>query len=412
MPVLELTLNAQKVSVDYEHGASLLEMLRESCGLTAAKDGCSPQGFCGCCTVLVDGKPALACLTKAERVAGREVTTLEGLPERQRRTLAQAFVREGAVQCGFCTPGITVRAASLLEKGQADDPDRVRRALRGHLCRCTGYQRIVDAIVTAGEAWSAGSEVASGPPRRGSFWPPGGQATADAMRPNGVGDPVERLGGVSQVLGEKPFVADLKVEDMLHAALVLSDHPRAVVQSIDVGGAESSHGVERILLADDIPGERFIGLIEHDWPVLVAVGETTRYVGDVLAVVVADSQLHARLAADKVSVEYDVLEPVTDPFEAQKAGAPKVHDSDNLLEVCAYRRGDVDAALAEAEHVIEERFETQRIEHAFLEPEACLVIPQHGGLKVYSQGQGVHDDRRQIAAILGLDETDIEVELV
>jgi xanthine dehydrogenase molybdenum-binding subunit len=392
MPIVSFHLNGTGVSVDYDDGMHLLEVLRESCGITTVKDGCAPEGVCGCCTVLLDGRPALACLLSPAQVDGRTVTTLEGLPEAQRRVLGRAFVREGAVQCGFCTPGIVTRSAHLLDKGLTADRERVQRALAGHLCRCTGWTRIVDAIQAAGETCA---------PR-----------PADSAGHAGIGAPSPRYRGLEQALGDKPYVADLRLEGMLHAAVVLSAHPRATVLRIDTAPAERMRGVVRVLTATDIPGQRHVGLIEPDWPVMVAVGETTRCVGDVLAVVVADQQHRARRAALEVAVEYQVLEPVTDPQTALDESAPSIHDRGNLLERCSYARGDVDSALAGSAHVVEQRFTTQRIEHAFLEPEACLAVPTDQGLTVYSQGQGVHDDQRQIASVLGMELDTVLVELV
>lgn len=417
MPELQFELNGFATELSFDEGMNFLEVLRESCGVTSAKDGCAPQGFCGCCTVLVDGRPALACLMNPAKISGKAVTTLEGLPESMRQTLAQAFVREGAVQCGFCTPGIAVRASSLLERQQATDPDRIKKALRGHLCRCTGYHRIVDAVQTAGEAWESGTAVEPGPPRRphhfgedlGLSRDPEAEA---AVRINGVGHPATRLKGTEQVLGEKDFVADISVPDMLHGALVLSQHPRAIVRTIDCSAALRAAGIVRIVTAADVPGERFVGLINKDWPIVVAEGETTRCVGDVLAIVIADTRHRARSAADRVNIQYDVLEPVTSPEMALAPGAVAVHPEGNLLDVCAFSRGGVDEALASSAHVLEETFTTQRIEHAFLEPESALAIPSENGLRILSQGQGVHDDRHQIAAILGLKEEQVEVELV
>ncbi|MEN8163531.1 MAG: selenium-dependent xanthine dehydrogenase [Acidobacteriota bacterium] len=417
MPELLFELNGLATEVSYDEGMNLLEVLREGCGVTSAKDGCAPQGFCGCCTVLVDGRPALACLTDPARINGKAVTTLEGLPENMRQTLAQAFVREGAVQCGFCTPGIAIRASSLLERHQATDPARVKKALRGHLCRCTGYHRIVDAVQTAGEAWEKGTTVEPGPPRRhhhfgedfGLSRSPEAEA---AVRTDGVGHPTPRLKGTDQVLGRKDFVADLSVPGLLHGALVLSQHPRAVVRSIDCEEAQNQAGVARVITATDVPGERTVGLISKDWPIAIAEGETTRCVGDVLAIVVADTRHRARAAADRVKIQYEVLEPLTSPEMALAPGASEVHEGGNLLDVCAFSRGDVEAALAASAHVLEETFTTQRIEHAFLEPESALAIPSGDGIRILSQGQGVHEDRRQIAAILGLEEEQVEVELV
>jgi len=390
MPTVIFTLNGHQVSTDYEDGQHFLDVLRENLGITTVKDGCSPQGVCGCCTVLLDDRPALACLLDPARVAGREVTTLEGIPEHQRQLLAEAFVQSGAVQCGFCTPGIAMRAAHLLNRGLATDRGRVKNALAGHLCRCTGYHRIVDAIELAGT---------------------GAKPIARSID-HGVGDASPRYRGHDQVLGTKDFVADMAVDGMLHGALVLSRHPRARVLSIDTNRAETARGVVRVITADHSPGSRRHGLIVKDWPLLVAVGEETRYIGDVLAVVVADTQYHARLAAAKVVVRYEVLEPVTDPASALDPASPQIHDAGNLLEVCAFGRGDVEQALANSAHTVEAEFRTQRIEHAFLEPESCLAIPDEGRLTIYSQGQGVHDDQRQIAAILGIDVDRVAVELV
>ena len=413
MPKVTFRLNGQETTARYEEGMHFLEVLREECGVTSPKDGCSPQGVCGCCTVLVDGHPALACLKKPHEMAGRDVVTLEGIPEAQREVLARAFVQEGAVQCGYCTPGIVVRAASLLNRGRAGDREAVARALSGHLCRCTGYQRIFDAIRTAGEAWANGGAFAANAPRRADFFGESyGLRRASVGSDHGVGASAPRYRGLDETLGAKPYVADLRTPAMLHGAVVLAAHPRARMLAIHAGPALAMPGVVRVLTAADVPGDRFVGLVVRDWPVFVAVGETTRCVGDVLALVVADSQFRARAAAGAISVEYEVLEPVTSPEAALAPGAPAIHPSGNLLKVTAFARGDTDAALAASAHVVHQTFTTQRVEHAFLEPEACLVVPQGDGLKVFSQGQGVHDDQLQIAAVLGVTREKVDVELV
>jgi xanthine dehydrogenase molybdenum-binding subunit len=394
LPIVEFKLNGRPVSASCEEGMHLLELLRETFGIHTAKDGCAPEGYCGCCTVLLDGNPVPACSKRPAQFAGREVVTLDGIPEAERRTLAEAFVREGAVQCGFCTPGIMVRAISLVRSGRAAKKEAIQASLSPHLCRCTGYSRIVNAIrsvATATEGAPAAAAAGSGP---------------------GVGESAAHYEGIELALGRKPFVGDMTLPGMLHGAVVLSKHPRARVKAIDVSAARSAPGVVRVVTAADVPGERFVGLIVRDWPVFVAPGETTRCVGDVLALVVADTQARARRGADLVEVDYEVLVPVTDPFEALSPEAPAIHPRGNLLELCAFARGDVDAALAASAHVEHEVFRTQRIEHAFLEPEACLALPQGSGVKVYSQGQGVHDDQLQVAALLGVPREAVEVELV
>jgi selenium-dependent xanthine dehydrogenase len=423
MPKLNFTLNGKPASVPYEPGMHLLGVLREECGIVSAKDGCAPEGTCGCCLVLIDGRPALSCLRKPEQMEGHEVTTLEGVPEDMRRVLGEAFVLEGGVQCGFCIPGIVVRACSLLENGQACNREAVTKALDGHLCRCTGYARIIDAIQTAGEAWNDHKEMPRTEPRRHFYF---GEEFGLQRNPAfakgsgkkyGVGTSASRYRGIEQTLGDRPFVDDMRVPDMLHGAMVLSPHPRAKVLAIHTSAAQAMPGVVRIFTAADAIGERGTGMNYSDLPIFVAVGETTCCVGDFLAMVVADTQFHARQAADKVKVDYEVLPPVTDPFEALKPGAPQVHPEGNMyvhgniIDTTAFSRGDVEAAFATAAHVIEATFTTQPIDIAFLEPEACLALPQGKGVKVHAQSQGSSFDQKQIASVLNLPLEEVEIAL-
>ena len=411
MPEITFTLNGQEATVPYEEGMHFLELLREECGITSAKDGCAPQGYCGCCKIMVDGRPTLSCLRKPEQMEGRDVVTLEGVPEEKIRILSEAFVQDGGVQCGFCTPGIVMRAASLLD-GEPNK-DKIAKGLAGHLCRCTGYTRIVDAVQSAAEAWQSGQPVVHKPRRPDFFGERHGLSrTSENGKRHGVGGSSPRYRGHEHAVGHKPYVADMTVEGMLHAAVVLAEHPRAKVLAIDDAPALAMPGAIRVLTAEDVPGERHVGLIRQDWPIFVARGELTRCVGDVIALVVADSHFHARKAAEAVTVTYEVLEPVSDPVAALATDAPQVHTTGNLLDVCAFSRGDVESALAAAEHVIDETYSTQRIEHAFLEPEACLAAPSDDGLTIYSQTQGVHDDQNQIAPVLGLAPDQIHVELI
>ena len=422
MPEITLTLNGNPTTVSYEPGMDFLEVLRAQCGVVSTKNGCAPEGACGCCAVLVDGQPVLACLRKPEHMAGRDVVTLEGVPEEMRRVLSEAFLLEGAVQCGFCIPGIVIRAAGLLEHGRTHDREAVAKSLDAHLCRCTGYARIIDAIQTAGEAWNDHKQLPSDQPRRHSYF---GEeygltrnpALQNGKRAHGIGTSPSRYLGIEQALGEKPFVDDMRVPGMLHGAVLMSPHPRAKVLAIDTSGAQAMQGVERIFTAPDVPGQRGTGLAIPDLPIFVAVGETTCCVGDILALVVADTAFHARRAADKIKVDYEVYEPVTDPFAAMAQDAPQVHAPGNLhvhpnlLDTTAFSRGDVDAALAASAHVIEQTFRTQPVDPAFLEPEACLAIPQGSGLKIFSQSQGSTFDLAQIARTLNLPAEEVEIAL-
>jgi len=435
MPETTFTLNGNPTTVSFEPGMDFLEVLREGCGVVSAKNGCAPEGACGCCAVLVDGQPVLACLRKPEHMQGRDVVTLEGVPEDMRRVLGEAFLLEGAVQCGFCIPGIVIRASGLLRYGHTHDREAVAKALDSHLCRCTGYARIIDAIQTAGEAWDAiqtageawcaqteqdNKQLPGKEPRRHSYFGEDfglTRTTKNGHKGHGIGQSPSRYLGLEQALGEKPFVDDMRVPGMLHAAPLLSPDPRAKVLAIDTSAARAMTGVERIFTAPDVPGQRGTGLTIPDLPIFVAVGETTCCVGDILALVVADTAFHARQAADKIQVEYEVLQPVTDPFAAMAPDSPQVHAPGNLhvhpnlLDVTAFSRGDVDAALAASTHVIKQTFRTQPVEPAFLEPEACLAIPQGKGVKVFSQSQGSIFDQSQISRSLNIPPEEVEIAL-
>jgi xanthine dehydrogenase molybdenum-binding subunit len=430
MPQIRFKLNGAETTAAYEPGMHLLEVLREECGIVSAKNGCAPEGACGCCLVLIDGTPALSCLRRPEQTEGREIVTLEGLPEDVRKQMSDAFVLEGGVQCGFCIPGIVVRASTLVQQGKAADRAAIAKALDGHLCRCTGYGRILDAIQTAGEAAAREDGLTRSEPRRHLYFGEQFGLTRNPAFSNGhgngdgtgqgIGHSLARLGGAEQTLGDKHFVDDLRVPEMLHGAMVLTEHPRARILKIHLDEALAMPGVVRVFTAADVPGFRGQGLNDADQPIFVAEGELTCCVADFLAMVVADTQFHARQAAAKVRIDYEVLEPLTDPFEALKAGAPLVHPEgtfaprpSNILQpTTAFSRGDVDAALAQAAHVIEATFDTQPIDIAFLEPEACLVIPQGDGVRVITDSQGSVYDHQQIAKILNLDPKDVEITLL
>ena len=426
MPSVKFDLNGKPVVADYEPGMHFLEVLREELGVVSAKDGCAPEGTCGCCVVLIDGTPAMACLRKPEQMNGRDVVTVEGLPEEKRRVISEAFLLEGGVQCGFCIPGIIVRAASLIDRGQTGDRALVAKALDGHLCRCTGYGRILDSIQTAGEACGNGGKLPSEPRRHSYFGEEFGYRRNPAFANNGkkngdgVGRSIPRQKGLEQSLGEVPFVDDMRVPGMLHGAMVLAEHPRAKVLKIHAEAALAMPGVVRVFTAADVPGNRGTGLNDPDQPVFVAEGELTCCVADFLAMVVADTSFHARQAATSVTVEYEVLEPLTDVFKALEPGAPLVHSNEtfaprasNVLQpTTAFSRGDVDEALAKSAHVLEATFDTQPIDIAFLEPESCLAVPlPNGGVKVHTQSQGSVYDHAQIARILKLDPSHVEIAL-
>ena len=393
MATMEFILNGWPVSVEVRDGANLLEVLREQCGLTSMKDGCAPEGSCGACTVMIDGKAVVSCAQPAVRVVGKEITTLEGLPADQHELWAGCFVAAGASQCGFCSPGVVMKAEALLHRNPYPTREEIAHAIAGNFCRCTGYVKIMDAI-----------ELAARTKR--------GEPAPEVDRSGRIGARTGRYLSRELALGLTHFVNDMRLPGMLHGAIRWSDHPRARALRIDTSKARAHPGVVAVATWRDVPGDRSQGLIIDDWRQFVAEGETTNYVGDILAAVAATSRAAAREAASIIEVEYDALEPLTDPFEAMAIGAPEIHEGGNVLSVSSVKRGDLDAVLASAAHVATETFQTQFVEHAFLEPESALAVPEEGGLHVYSQGQGVWEDRRQIASLLALPETQVRVSQV
>ncbi len=395
METIEFVLNGNEERVSVRPDESLLEVLRNRCGILSTKDSCQPQGQCGSCLALVDGQPKTTCAVPAIKVGGKTVLTLEGLSDEERELIARSFVAATGIQCGFCTPGFALRAKWLLDKNPNPTREEIAKAIDGHLCRCTGYVKIIDAI-----------EIMAAAKRQG-YKP---EPSTDGK----VGGRLARYQGMELALGVRPYVDDLQRPDMLHGAVVLSPHARAKVLRIDTSSAKAHPGVEAVVTAEDVPGERWYGLIQNDWPGFVAVGEEVRCVGDILAAVAAKDEATAREAAGLIEVEFELLEPVLEPEAALVDDAPRVNPHHaNLLSRTLIRRGNLDEGFASSAHVVSGTWTTQRIEHLFLEPESALAEPLgEDRLKLYTQGQGIFDDRRQVARFLNVSEEDIEVELV
>ena len=390
--MVQFVANGVPVSVRSNH-PHLLSALREELNITSPKDGCSPSGQCGCCTVFVNGKAVVSCQTSLEKVAGGEVTTLEGIDESERRKYSDAFAACGGLQCGFCIPGIVVRAkAQVDKKGAGLKREDMARHLGAHLCRCTGYVKVLDAI----------EMVALG-------------QTPVLPKVGGIGSRSVKYEAHELALGDRGYVDDIRIDGMLHASLHFTAHARAKVLAIDSSKALALDGVSAVFTAADVPGELMVGIIYKDWPVMIPIGGFTSYAGDVLAVVVARDRITARAAAELIDVQYEVLKPITDPRSAITSNEVAVwKTTSNVLSTSTYKRGNVDAAFANCAHIVEQDFSTQRIEHAFLEPESTLAVPSQDGtrLHVYSGGQGIWDDRNDIANLLGLSNDQVTVELV
>ncbi|MFH2128750.1 MAG: selenium-dependent xanthine dehydrogenase [bacterium] len=391
---MEFTLNGKTIGFDGDSQLSLLSFLREQQHLTSVKDGCSGQGACGACLVEMNGKAVLACRTLMETVAGASIVTIEGFPPRLRETLARAFVEKGAVQCGFCTPGFLSRTRILLQSNPDPTRQEIIKALAPHMCRCTGYVKIIDAILLAALALRENREIElpdTGP----------------------LGESLPKYDAYRKAIGQSDFVADIRRKDMVHGALVFSAHARATVRRIDTAAAEALPGVLRVFTSRDIPGARITGHIKDDWPLMIEEGETTRTIGDVLAGIVAETEAIARKAAELVSIDYEVLEPLTDMLVAENSPI-RVHEQGNLLCKIHLQHGEaISTALAASAHVVTATYETQRVEHGFLETEAAIAEPwEDDGIRIFVQSQGIYEDCRCIASILNLPREKVDVTLI
>jgi len=395
--MIRFKLNNRLIKLKVADDLTLLDYLRLNEGITSVKNGCSGQSACGACLVEINGKPKLSCITPVKSLHDAEVITMEGIPENIREILAKAFIDKGAVQCGFCTPGFIMRAKVLFNENPTPSRKEIINALSLNLCRCTGYVKIIDAIEQASKSLKEAKQ------------------TDYSEHTGKIGTSLPKYQAFQTAIGQRLFTSDMRFEGMLYAALKFSDHPKAKLISIDCCDAEKLKGVVKVFKATDIPGSKKTGLIYEDWHLMIGEGEITHYIGDVIAAVVATSEKAARKAVKMIKVIYDILPVVTDVFEALKEKTPRVHpDKPNLLDSCIIKRGkDAKKMLKESAYTTRGRYQTQRVEHAFLETEACVAIPlENGILQIYSQGQGIYEDRRQIAKILGIAEDRIAVTLV
>ena len=384
----EFILNGKKQTVD--ENKKLLNYLREDCNITSVKNGCS-EGACGTCMILVDGKTVKACIMTTEKVNGKEITTIDGFTERERDVFAYAFTEAGAVQCGFCIPGMVISAKGLFNRTLEPTSEEVKKALIGNICRCTGYVKIEKAIMMAAEIFREEKEVP--------------KVSCKGL----IGEPMGRIDANDKTLGIAEYADDIRMENMIHGVALRSKYPRAKVLSIDISEAEKLEGVVKIVLAEDIPGKRYLGHIQKDTPALIAVGEETRYLGDALALIAAETEVIAKKAMNLIKAEYEELKPLSSPREALEEGAPLIHSTGNLLSHEHLIRGNADEAIKNSKHVVTNRYTVPFTEHAYLEPECAVAIPEEDGVVVYTGTQSIYDDLREISSLLGLEHDKVRV---
>jgi selenium-dependent xanthine dehydrogenase len=394
MATIHITVNQKSYALEAVPGETLSTLIRNRLHLTGTKIGCG-EAECGACTVLVDGEPVISCVYPSERADGREVITIEGLAERVQEQirlhpLQDAFIKHGAVQCGFCIPGQIMTAYAFLKQNPDPTQEEIQFALKDTLCRCAGYPSIMNAILAAAEA------LRTGEPVKKPF------ITESIHRHETVGRVSERPDAVEKVTGEALFTDDLEFEGMLFASVRRAMVPHAILKRLDISQAKQVPGVKAILTSSDIPAEHTHGLVVFDWPVMVGVGERIRYVGDALAIVAAETQDAAEEAARMIEAEI-VLQPViTNPVDARREDSPRLHENGNLLKHIKVRKGDIEQGFNESEIVLEHTFHTQITDHAFLEPECSVAVPQKDGrMTIYVGSQIPYQDRDQVARVMG-----------
>ena len=370
---------------DYEsaHDKKLLSFLREDLGLTAAKDGCS-EGVCGTCTVLVDGKKVKACVMPLSRLAGKKVLTVEGIEADEMAVYEHCFAEAGAVQCGFCIPGMILSAKSLLDVNLNPTRQDVKQAIRGNLCRCTGYQKIEDAILMAA-AYFREKKAIPEPPKTLH-----------------MDEHAKRIDAAEKVNGTGLYADDLRFPGMLYAKMVFSKYPRARIDRIDVSKALQHPDCVEILTKEDVPCNK-IGHIKQDWDVMMGVGDVTRYMGNVLAVVATNQPDKLDEIAALVEVDYTPLEPLTNPFDALRGDAPLIHEDGNVMSRANLVRGNADEAIKNSKFVVTRKYKTSWQEHGFMEPECAVALPEgEDGLLIYTTSQSIYDVQRECSKMLGL----------
>ena len=390
----KLWINGREVAVDPDR--KLIDILRRDLRLKSVKDGCS-EGACGTCTVIIDGKATKACVQKAGRLEGKHIVTVEGLSQREKDVFVYAFGEAGAVQCGFCIPGMVMCGKALIDTNPKPTRLEITAAIRNNICRCTGYKKIIDAIALAAELLQDDAPI----PVVGGY--------------RGVGDPCQRVNVKTKVLGTGKYTDDLDdvdLPDMCYGSAIRSAYPRAVVKAIHTERAKALPGVVCVLTADDIPGSVKVGHLKVDWDTLIPVGTATHYLGDAIVMVAAETPEILAEAKKLVEIEYEELPPLTCAEEALAEDAPLVHPSagTNILAHEHLVRGDADAVIAASKYKVTHHFETPWTEHAFLEPECAVAMPFDDGVFVYSSDQGIYDTRRETALMLGLPEEKISVE--
>lgn len=388
-------VNVNDKDYECETDMALIDFLREELRITSVKNGCK-EGACGTCTVIIDGKTTRACIQKLSKLEGKKIQTIEGFTDREREVFSYAFAAAGAVQCGFCIPGMVICGKCLIDKNTDPTNEDIKQAIRTNICRCTGYAKIEDGILLAAKILRENLEVPK-------------------LKQTGkIGERTCRVDAIPKVLGTAKYADDYNFDGMLYGKNVFSKYARARIISIDTSKAIKMPGVVAIYTAKDIPGNRYIGHLAQDWPGMIDVGEETKCCGDTLAMVVAETMEKAVAAVKAVEVEYEELKPITTPKQAASQGAHQVHGEgfmqfgkfrvpeNNVFDHEEVKRGDAETALVNSKFIVEGTFHVPPTEHAFMEPETAIGLPNGDGVLVITGAQGIYDEYHEISNYLGI----------
>ena len=390
MPDLQFkaTINGRKISRNAKPHQRLLDFIRDDLNLTGNKEGCG-AGECGTCSVFVDGTLMKSCLLPVAKAQGTTIETVETLAKTgELSVLQKAFHKTGASQCGYCIPGMVMAATAALRTNPFADREEIKERLGGNICRCTGYQKIFDAVELARDV------------QNGTL-PAAALSEDETEAGDFIGKNVRRIDTPSKVSGRLKYAGDMTMPGMLHVQVLRSPHAHARIVSIDTSVAEAMEGVAAVITSADVPGEDGFGVFVNDQPIMAR--DKVRYVGEAVAAVAAEDPLIAKRALSSINVVYEPLPAVYDPDEALRAGAPVLHDyaPDNVTKHIPIRVGDVDKGFAESDLVVEETYSTQQIEHAYLEPEAGLAYVDHDGVvTIVSPDQNITHHRHMLARII------------
>lgn len=387
--MFNLVVNGEKVQC--REDKRLITFLREDLNLTSVKNGCS-EGACGTCMVLVDGVSKKACVLKTSKLQDKNIITAEGLSEREKEVYAYAFMEAGAVQCGFCTSGMVISAKGLLDKIEKPTEEEIKNALKNNICRCTGYVKIIEAVKLAGKLFREGIPIAKGV----------GQAL--------VGENFNRIDAVDKVLGRAEYVDDMRIEGMIYGGAVRSKYPRALIKDIDIREAKELPGIYAVITAEELPGNKKVGHIVKDWDVLIGKGEITHCIGDAIVLIAAESREILKEAKDLIKVSFEELPPLTYPEEALKEDAPNIHGNSNVLTEQYLSFGNAEEAIKNSKYVVTNKYSTPFTEHAFLETETAVAMPDgKGGVIIYCADQGIYQTQKECAEALGLPQSKVRV---